>query len=290
MPLQERGTDRATGVAGRGLHPEVLERALAHDAAVRHAVEGHATGHHEILGAGEIVRVLHTPQHRGLADDLHRRREVHLPLRDELVVASRRSAEELVELGRGHRVAVAVVEVVEVEPDRAVVVDLHQLLEDQVDVLGIAVRRETHELVFAGVHLEARVVGEGGIQHADGVRVAKLSRQLDPVPPADPDGAGRPFPDAVECEDGRLVERRREERARRVRLVMIGEREAAGELRAEQPDESRPRCRGGVPTIGSPRRRTNGSPWVRRSRSSRAAARTSPSASRRTRRGRRRRW
>ena len=81
---------------------------------------------------------------------------------------------------RGHRVAVAVVEVVEVEPDGAVVVDLHELLEDQVDVLGIAVRREAHELVFAGVDLEARVVGEGGIQHAEGVRIAELGRAARP--------------------------------------------------------------------------------------------------------------
>ena len=54
---------------------------------------------------------------------------------------------------------------------------------------------------------------------------------------------GRPLADAVERQDGGLVERRREKRAGRVRLVMIGEDDAAVVLRRQAPRRSsRGRC------------------------------------------------
>ena len=41
------------------------------------------------------------------------------------------------------------IEVVHVEPDRAVVADVDELLADQACVLRLAVRREPHQLVLA---------------------------------------------------------------------------------------------------------------------------------------------
>ena len=46
-----RGTDAATGVARRGLHPQVAESAFAQNASIRQHVQGDATGEAEILGA-----------------------------------------------------------------------------------------------------------------------------------------------------------------------------------------------------------------------------------------------
>ena len=57
VPDEERGAERAAGVAGRGLNPDALERPFAQDAAVRHAVERDAAGETEVSGAGFLVRV-----------------------------------------------------------------------------------------------------------------------------------------------------------------------------------------------------------------------------------------
>src|SRR5438477_12834976 len=50
----------------------------------------------------------------------------------------------------------------------------------------------------------------------------QLLQQLEIVPPSGAERSGGPFPDAVNSEDRRLLEGRREERAGRVRLVMLG--------------------------------------------------------------------
>src|SRR5262245_9979539 len=95
------------------------------------------------------------------------------------------------------------------------------MLVDQIDVLWLAIGSQTHDLVFAGVDLEARIVGEGGIEQAERVGPLKLLVDLDVVPAPDAHRCGCPLADAVDREDGRFLERRRKERARGVRLVML---------------------------------------------------------------------
>ena len=124
-----------------------------------------------------------------------------------------------------HRQALAVVEVLHVEPEAAVGLEVDQVLRDQVVVDGPAVGREAHQLVFAAVDLEAAVVGERGIEQPERVRKLQLLRQLDLVAAPDAQRRRAPLADAVERQDGRFVERAREKRARRVALVVIGEDE-----------------------------------------------------------------
>ena len=64
-------------------------------------------------------------------DLLDRRREVHLALGDRRLRRARRTAEQRVELARRHRQPLAVVEVRHVHPERAVVLEVDELLEDQ---------------------------------------------------------------------------------------------------------------------------------------------------------------
>ena len=64
MPDEERRSKSAPGVARRGLDPDAFEGAFAQDAAVRHAVQGHATGQTEIAGAGLLVDVRGGAEHR----------------------------------------------------------------------------------------------------------------------------------------------------------------------------------------------------------------------------------
>ena len=48
MPDEQRRTERAAGIACGRLNPDVLERPLAEQTPVRHAVESHATGHDQV--------------------------------------------------------------------------------------------------------------------------------------------------------------------------------------------------------------------------------------------------
>jgi len=44
VPAHQRSAQRATGIPGRGLNPDILERTFAQNAAVRNAVQCHTTG------------------------------------------------------------------------------------------------------------------------------------------------------------------------------------------------------------------------------------------------------
>ena len=115
-----------------------------------------------------------------------------------------------------------------VQPERAVGLEVDQVVEDQLGVLRLAVGREPHHLVFAGVDLEAGVVGEGRIEQPERMReVQSPCASRDRLPRPNADRRGRPLADAVHREDHRLVERRRKERAGRVALVMLGEQQLA---------------------------------------------------------------
>ena len=126
-----------------------------------------------------------------------------------------------VELRRRHRQALAVVEVRHVHPHGPVVFHVHHLAGDAIDVARLAVRRQPHQLVFARVDAKPAVVGERRIQQAERVREPQFVRQREAIALAVAVGRRRPFADAVERQDRGLLERRRKERARRVRLVML---------------------------------------------------------------------
>ena len=166
-------------------------------------------------------------EHDLLAHHLNRSREIHLLLRELRLRLAGRSAEQLVERLTRHREAGQVIEVLLVERERAVLAQIHQLAIDQIDVLRRAVWCEPHDLVLARVHLESGVVRERGIEQAEGIRPAKLLQQLELVAASEAIRSSRPFTDAIHREDGRLLERAGEERARRVRLVMLGVQQVA---------------------------------------------------------------
>ena len=51
MVDEEGHAERPAGIAGRGLDPDLLERAFAEDPAVGHAVQGDAAGQAEVRQA-----------------------------------------------------------------------------------------------------------------------------------------------------------------------------------------------------------------------------------------------
>ena len=279
-------TPSAARVAGGRLNPQLVERALAQNPPVGHAVERDAAGQAEFLHPRLGVDVPGHPQHDLLGDGLDRGGEVHVALGQQRLGLARRTAEEPVELLRGHRQSLAVIEVRHVHAERAVVLQVDQLFEDQVDVPRLAVRGQAHQLVFARVDLEAAVVGEGRVEHARRVRKVELVREVDAVARAAAVAGRGPFADAVDGEDRRLFEGRGEESAGRVRFVVLGEDEplavgvpqAAANLPRQVAAFSSARAAWPSGTTESrPARRRDTSP---------AAARTSTAACRRSRRNR----
>ena len=198
VPYRQRRPDGAAGVARRRLHPDALEGAVAQDLAVGHAVERDAAGETEIVEpvlAGERAR---QPQHDLLGHLLDRGGDVHVERREQILgrVAHRR-AEQVGELPVGHGEAGAIIEIIEIEPERSVRLQVDQMIEDAGGIFRLAVGGEAHELVLAGIHLEAGVVGERRIEQPERMREVQLldDRQLVAVP--DRRGGGAPFADPV---------------------------------------------------------------------------------------------
>ena len=168
-------------------------------------------------------------QHHFFGDVLNRSREIHLALR-QLGSRAARAGPPNSRSNRsaGHRQAVRVGEVLHVHPQAAVVADLDQVILDGLDVLRLAVRRQAHHLVFAGVDLEAGEVGERRVQQAERVRKAQLRAACSislPRPTPIDDVAHSPTPSIVTI--AACFERRRIERRRGVRLVMLAEQHFA---------------------------------------------------------------
>ena len=132
-------------------------------------------------------------------------------------------AEQLVELGVRHAQAGAVLEVREIEMEGAVRLDLDQVVADQLGVFRLAVGREPHHLVLAGIDLEPEIVGERRVEQAERMREMDLAVDLDRVVLAQPRRGRRPFADAIHRQDRRCLEGRWIEGARRMRLMMLGE-------------------------------------------------------------------
>ena len=155
-------------------------------------------------------------------------------LRERFVRAPRRTSEQIVEAGGRHGEALAVIEVGHVHPHRSVRFQIDDVAQDRLGESGLAVRREPHQLVLAAVDGETAVVRERRIQQAERVGKAHFLGQRNAVVPPHPEAGRRPLADAVNREDGGLVERRREERARGMRLVMLGKHEAPAVSPAER--------------------------------------------------------
>ena len=110
---------------------------------------------------------------------------------------------------------------------RAVLADLDQMVLDGLHVLRLAVGREAHQLVLAGVHLEPGVVGERAVEEAERVREPHLAQHVELMASAYADRRGRPLADAVDRQHRRLFERRWIEGRGGVRFVMLAKQDLA---------------------------------------------------------------
>jgi hypothetical protein len=89
----ERRAERPAGVARRGLHPKIVETAVAQHLAVGDAIEGDAAGEAEIAHAGLGLERAGQPQDRLFGDALDRRRQIHMHPLEPIFGVSRRHSE-----------------------------------------------------------------------------------------------------------------------------------------------------------------------------------------------------
>src|SRR5260370_737237 len=120
-------------------------------------------------------------------------------------------------------------EVIHVQTEAAVGVHVNELV-DLVEIARLAIRSHTHYFVLALIHFEAQKGRERRIKQTERIRKVNLLEQFDPIfATALPISFSatkrrrRPFPDAIDRHDRRLVKWRAEERAGRVRKVMLAE-------------------------------------------------------------------
>ena len=106
-------------------------------------------------------------QHDLVCDRLNARCEIHIALRQFRLGMSRWTAKKAVKAAVRHREAFAVAEVPHVQTKRTVFLQIHERPQNQISVLGLAVGRQAHQLVLAGIHLKAGVVREGRIEQSE---------------------------------------------------------------------------------------------------------------------------
>ena len=141
---------------------------------------------------------------------------------------ARRPAEQRVEPLVRHGQAGAIVEIVEVEPERAVGLQVDQIVVDQLGVFRLAVGREAHHLVLAGIDLEAGVIGEGRSRAGRDCGEMDFLVDLELVAVADARPTWSPIRRRRPCvSTAASLERRGIERRGRVAEMMLGEQQAA---------------------------------------------------------------
>ena len=142
----------------------------------------------------------------------------------ELRVAWRRAEQRIKALVR-HREPVAIIEIIEIEPERPIGFEIDEMIANELRIAGLAIRREAHELVFAGIHLEAGVIGERRIQQAEAMWKMNLLVNSKFISFADRHRGRRPFTNAIERQHGGTVERRGIKSGSRVAQMVLAKQQ-----------------------------------------------------------------
>ena len=167
-----------------------------------------------------------------LGNNLDRLGNIHLSPCNIAFCAPGLSAEQLVELVVRHPETVKIAEVIQVQPERSVIPQVDQVIPDNLFVRWFTIGRQAHELVFSRIDPESREVGERRIEESQGMRKTQLADQLYPVVFAVGYAAGSPFANAIQRDNCGSFERRREERAGGVGLMMFRKEHLAGQFYA----------------------------------------------------------
>src|SRR5207249_1865710 len=98
-----------------------------------------------------------------------------------------------------------------------------EIIINPLDVRRLAIRREAHQFVFAGVDPETAVGGKRGVKEPERMRKTQLFQHLYLATITASNCGGGPFTNSIDRQNRRFRKWRRKEGAGRVRLMMFGE-------------------------------------------------------------------
>ncbi len=163
---RECGAERAAGIPGGRLNPKVVDHPVAQYLAVGDTIERDAASQAQPAQPGFRNQAANHAHNRLLDHRLDRGSEIHVTLLEQFVRGPRWAAEQTIKAAVGHPQSNAVIEIFLIEAKRAVWFEVDQMLEDSIGISWLAVRRQPHDLVLAGIHLEAGVIGERRVKQA----------------------------------------------------------------------------------------------------------------------------
>lgn len=208
------GPQGAAGIACRRLNPDVVEDTFTQNLAVGDAIERHAAGQTQIASTGFPADAARQLQHDVFGHGLDRGGHVHVELGQRVLVGLTHGLpEQAGELVVGHGQAGTIIEVALVQVERAVFLHVNDIFEDGFGIFGLAIGRQSHDLVFAGIDLETGVIGDGGIKQAEGMGEMQFLVDFQGIARSHGQGGGGPLAHPVHGEHGGILERRREKKA-----------------------------------------------------------------------------
>jgi hypothetical protein len=119
------------------------------------------------------------------------------------------AAHQLFESGVGRPITRQKPEIARVQQKRAILTQVNQMVQDQIDEAGLAIRRESHQLVFAGIYLQAAMVRERAIEQSERMRVVDLGDRSHFGAGPVGDRGGRPLAHSIHNHDRGVAEWRR---------------------------------------------------------------------------------
>ena len=211
IPHEKRRAQRPSRIPCCRLDPDVLIEPFTQELTVSDAIECYSAGKDQVFHFRLPVHSAADAQQHIIRHRLDAGRQVHVSLLQVRFRRPGRTAEEPVETAARHRKALAVVEVLHIQAEAAILLEVHQVLENGLLVHRLAVRRQAHELVFAAIDLETAVVCEAGIEQTERMRKGKMAQQLDAVAFADAVAGRGPLTYAIERKNCRPGKRARKE-------------------------------------------------------------------------------
>src|SRR6516165_2780246 len=134
MVDRECGSERAARITGSRLNPDIVDRPVSEDLAIDHTIERHSSSKTQILFAGLLNETAGKAHHGVLDHDLNGCRQIHVTLLEPAVGATRWCAEQFMKAIVRHRQAGAIIEIIEIESERAVRFKIDQIVVDELRV------------------------------------------------------------------------------------------------------------------------------------------------------------
>src|SRR5262249_33449683 len=164
MPSKQRRAERTAGIARGRLNPDAVENAVAQNTSVRDAVERDSAGQTKISLSGFLANVPRHPQYDFVDYILDRASQVHVALGQPRFRFTWRSVEQAVKRNVRHGQADTGIKRFDVESERPVVFEIDHLAQNYIAIFWLAVRREPHQFVFAGIDFEPGEISERGVK------------------------------------------------------------------------------------------------------------------------------